>query len=295
MIPASKFGQSSEGSDLGELSPEEQTVITAVQAIWESILNQVVEPSTDFFKSGAGSMDVTRLVEAVIELDACTGLALANEDVYMATTFEDFTNLIVLKLRSGGGGGEVRVEYEGVTLVANKRTLRFPTQLFINNRFVDATGGKTTQSINPADESVICTVQCASKEDVNTAVLAADAAFKTGDWATMNARDRGKLLFKLADLMEAHKEELATLESLDSGAVYTLAVKTHVGMSIDTWRYFAGWCDKIQGSTIPINNARPNRNLTFTKREPIGVCGIVTPWNYPLVPDATPTFATPTI
>lgn len=92
------------------------------------------------------------------------------------------------------------------------------------------------------------------------------------------------LLFsRLADLMEEHKEELATLETIDSGAVYTLALKTHVGMSIETWRYFAGWCDKIQGSTIPISHARPNRNLTFTRREPIGVCGLVTPWNYPLM------------
>jgi formyltetrahydrofolate dehydrogenase len=70
--------------------------------------------------------------------------------------------------------------------------------------------------------------------------------------------------------MEQHKEELATIESIDSGAVYTLALKTHVGMSIETWRYFAGWCDKIHGSTIPISHARPNRNLTFTKKEPIG-------------------------
>lgn len=83
--------------------------------------------------------------------------------------------------------------------------------------------------------------------------------------------------------MDQHREELATLESLDSGAVYTLALKTHIGMSIETWRYFAGWCDKIQGSTIPISHARPNRNLTFTKREPIGVCGLITPWNYPLM------------
>lgn len=83
--------------------------------------------------------------------------------------------------------------------------------------------------------------------------------------------------------MEQHKEELATLESLDSGAVYTLALKTHIGMSVETWRYFAGWCDKIQGSTIPISHARPNRNLTFTRKEPLGVCGLVTPWNYPLM------------
>ena len=71
--------------------------------------------------------------------------------------------------------------------------------------------------------------------------------------------------------MDQHKEELATLESIDSGAVYTLALKTHVGFSIDTFRYFAGWCDKIQGSTIPINNARPNSNLCLTKREPLGL------------------------
>ena len=79
------------------------------------------------------------------------------------------------------------------------------------------------------------------------------------------------------------KEELATIESIDSGAVYTLALKTHIGMSIATWRYFAGWCDKIEGSTIPINNARPNRNLAITRKYPIGVCGLITPWNYPLM------------
>ncbi len=73
-------------------------------------------------------------------------------------------------------------------------------------------------------------------------------AFYEGEWGKMSARDRGKLLYKLADLMEADKEEMATIESIDSGAVYTLAIKTHIGMSIDTWRYFAGWCDKIQVS-----------------------------------------------
>ena len=67
------------------------------------------------------------------------------------------------------------------------------------------------------------------------------AAFHEGDWGRMSARERGTLLFKLADLMEEHKEELATIEAIDSGAVYTLALKTHVGMSIDTWRYMAGW------------------------------------------------------
>ncbi|KAK3722291.1 hypothetical protein QZH41_009326 [Actinostola sp. cb2023] len=99
------------------------------------------------------------------------------------------------------------------------------------------------------------------------------------------------MLLLLADLMEEHTEELATIECLDSGAVYTLALKTHIGMSIDTIRYFAGWCDKIHGLTIPVNNAKPNKNLCYTKREPFGydisvclrVCGLIVPWNYPLM------------
>merc|ERR1719500_2556889 len=92
------------------------------------------------------------------------------------------------------------------------------------------------------------------------------------------------MIMKLADLMDRDKEELATIESIDSGAVYTLALKTHIGMSIATWRYFAGWCDKIEGGTVPINHSSPtNRNLAITRKYPIGVCGLVTPWNYPLM------------
>ena len=99
----------------------------------------------------------------------------------------------------------------------------------------------------------------------------------------MNARDRGRLIARLADLMDQHKEELAIIESIDSGAVYTLAVKTHVGMSIDAFRYFAGWADKIHGKSIPINHNRPARDLCITRREPFGVCALITPWNYPLM------------
>lgn len=99
----------------------------------------------------------------------------------------------------------------------------------------------------------------------------------------MNARDRGRLLNRLADLMEQRKEELAMIESIDSGAVYTLAIKTHVGMSIDAFRYFAGWTDKIHGKSIPINHNRPARDMCITRREPFGVCALITPWNYPLM------------
>lgn len=278
MIPAHKYGQAEEAQEKLELTEEELKMADTIKAVWIGILSSTdISNETDFFKMGAGSMDVARLVEEVKE--KCN-IELKNEDVYMATTLEAFVQLTA---RKGRGLDEEEFTYDAIEMEANKRTIRFPHQLFINNVFVDAKDNVTFDTINPTDESVICKVSKASVEDTDLAVAAAKAAFEEGEWGKMNARDRGKLMFKLADLMEEHKEELATIESIDSGAVYTLAIKTHVGMSIDTFRYFAGWCDKIQGSTIPINHARPNRNLTYTRKEPVGVCAIVTPWNYPLM------------
>ncbi|XP_072106686.1 cytosolic 10-formyltetrahydrofolate dehydrogenase-like [Mobula birostris] len=280
MIPASKYFSSTESSSL-ELTEEEKKIKEEIRAVWKGILSNVAEivETTDFFKSGAASMDVVRLVEE-IRLK-CNGLQLQNEDVYMATTFEDFMQMIVRKFRGEDEEEEMVIDY--IEMNVNNMTIRMPHQAFINGEFVDAEGGNWYHSINPTDGSVICKVSLAQVSDVDKAVSAAREAFETGEWGKMNPRDRGRLIYRLADLMEEHQEELATIEAIDSGAVYTLALKTHVGMSIQTFRYFAGWCDKIQGSTIPINQARPNRNLTFTRREPIGVCGIVIPWNYPLM------------
>ncbi|XP_045350016.1 cytosolic 10-formyltetrahydrofolate dehydrogenase isoform X1 [Leopardus geoffroyi] len=280
MIPASRFFSGADSSVL-ELTEAELVMAETVRSAWKRILPSVleVEDSTDFFKSGAASVDVVRLVEEVKEL--CDGLELENEDVYMATTFGDFIQLLVRKLRGDNKESECIIDY--VEKAVNKLTLRMPHQLFIGGLFVDAEGAKTYETINPTDGSVICQVSLAQVSDVDKAVAAAKDAFENGLWGKISARDRGRLLYRLADLMEQHQEELATIEALDAGAVYTLALKTHVGMSIQTFRYFAGWCDKIQGSTIPINQARPNRNLTLTRKEPIGVCGIVIPWNYPLM------------
>lgn len=280
MIPASQYFKSSDSTTL-QLSDEEKKISGEIRAAWERILTNVlmVEDSTDFFKAGAASMDVVRLVEEV-KLK-CGGLQLQNEDVYMATTFGEFIQMLVRRMRGDDGKEELVIDY--VEKNINNMTIKMPHQLFVNGMFVDAEGNKTYETINPTDGTAICKVSLAQIADVDKAVAAAKDAFENGEWGKMNARDRGRLIYKLADLMEEHQEELATIESIDSGAVYTLALKTHVGMSIQTFRYFAGWCDKIQGSTIPINQARPNRNLTFTKREPIGVCGIVIPWNYPLM------------
>lgn len=275
-IHASKYGKISE-SEVLEFTEEELKIAEGLRRIWTDILKIDVDDHTDFFASGAGSMDVVRLVE---ELKDNFGVSLQNTDVFMAPVFKELTTTIVLAAR--GNVAVKEIKYDAVVLQANNMTLRFPKQLFIDGEFVNG-HGKLIDTINPHDESVICSVESATAEDVDRAVKAAKKAFEQGEWGKISARERGALLFKLANLMEEHKEELATLESIDSGAVYTLALKTHVGMSIETWRYFAGWCDKIHGSTIPISHARPNRNLTFTRREPIGVCGLVTPWNYPLM------------
>jgi len=278
MIAANKYGQASDDDVKLELSSEEMEIANKIKDIWKGILNLgSIEDDTDFFKAGAASMDVARLVE---EVKQKCDVVLANEDVYMNTDYANFLKRSVMISR-GLGEEEFKCDYK--TVEVNGKQIQMPNQLFINGEFVEAQSGKTFETINPTDESVLAEVSFGAKEDINLAVAAAKEAFYEGPWATMNARDRGTLMYKLADLMDEHREELAYIESMDSGAVYTLALKTHIGMSIDTIRYFAGWCDKIQGDTIPINHARPSKNLCFTKKEPIGVCGLIVPWNYPLM------------
>ncbi|XP_053664538.1 cytosolic 10-formyltetrahydrofolate dehydrogenase [Anopheles marshallii] len=281
VIPAGQwFEQSAKVIPL-ELNEKERKQDTLLRNIWKSILQVEIETETDFFACGAGSMDVVRLVE---EVKDTLEVPISNETLFMAPMYGEFLQEVVRRLRTGGSdrGANIGCDYKHVVFKANRRQISVPTQMFINGRFVDAEDGKTIAIVNPTNEQVICEVASASKSDVNEAVLAADEAFR-GVWTSVSARERGQLMYKLADLMEQHKEELATIEAIDSGAVYTLALKTHVGMSIDAWRYYAGWADKIEGTTIPVNPARPNYVLTFTKKEPIGVCALVTPWNYPLM------------
>jgi len=278
-VKAHEFGEEKEAEEELVLSPDEENWIEKIRGVWEGILKIAVDNDTDFFGAGAGSMDVVRLIEEVKEV---CGVVLANENVFMATQFGDFVRTVIIFSR--GGGGKKMQEYTKVRMHVNKMDISFPHQLFIDGLFCDATSGKKLKSIDPRDESLICEVESASKEDVDRACRAAHRAFVDGEWGKMNARDRSTLIFRLADLMDRDKEELATIESIDSGAVYTLALKTHIGMSIATWRYMAGWCDKIEGGTIPINNSSPtNRNLSITRKYPVGVCGLITPWNYPLM------------
>uniref|UniRef100_A0A7N5KFH8 10-formyltetrahydrofolate dehydrogenase n=1 Tax=Ailuropoda melanoleuca TaxID=9646 RepID=A0A7N5KFH8_AILME len=269
MIPASQYFSAGETSVV-ELTAEEVKVAETIKVIWAGILSNVpvIEDSTDFFKSGASSMDVVRLVEEIRQ--KCGGLQLQNEDVYMATKFEDFIQKVVRKLR--GEDQEVELVVDYVSKEVNEMIVKMPYQCFINGEFTDADDGKTYDTINPTDGSTICKVSYASLVDVDKAVAAAKDAFEKGEWGRMNARERGRLMYRLADLLEENQEELATIEALDSGAVYTLALKTHIGMSVQTFRYFAGWCDKIQVTPL---TALKFAELSVKAGFPKGVINII--------------------
>lgn len=154
-----------------------------------------------------------------------------------------------------------------------------PTQLLIGGEFRDAVSGKTFPSINPATEEVIAQVAEADAPDIDAAVLAARAAYDNKNWSGMAARDRSKLLWKLGDLILQHADELAITETMDNGKPLFESRNVDVPMAAETFYYYAGWCTKIEGETIPV----PGNYLNYTLREPYGVCGIITPWNFPLL------------
>lgn len=148
---------------------------------------------------------------------------------------------------------------------------------FINNEFVKGAEGKTFETINPADEKAITSVHEATEKDVDTAVAAARAAFE-GEWRNVTPSDRGKLLVKLAELIERDFEQIAAIESLDNGKALTMS-KADLGNAVGCIRYYAGWSDKIHGQTIDTNP----ETLSYTRHEPIGVCGQIIPWNFPIL------------
>lgn len=150
-------------------------------------------------------------------------------------------------------------------------------QLFIDGRFVDALSGETLATLNPHDNSPIADVAMAGRADVDLAVSAAQRALPT--WSRMAAADRGRVLLKLADLIEANTEELARLESLDTGHPIKDSRALDVPRTAACYRYFGGMADKFQGETIPVEAGF----LNYTLREPVGVVGQVVPWNFPLM------------
>jgi acyl-CoA reductase-like NAD-dependent aldehyde dehydrogenase len=154
---------------------------------------------------------------------------------------------------------------------------RVQTDLFINGEFVKAQDGKTAPTINPHDNSVIADVAQAGRADVDKAVKAAQAAFPK--WSALSASERGRLLLKLADLIEENAENLATIESLDTGHPMRDTTRLDVPRTAGCFRYFGGMADKYEGSVVPVDAGF----LNYLLRQPVGVVGCIVPWNFPLM------------
>jgi aldehyde dehydrogenase (NAD+) len=156
------------------------------------------------------------------------------------------------------------------------------TQLLINNRWVASESGETFVTVNPSTGEEICRVAAADSADVDKAVQAARKAFEQGPWRKISASERGRFLYRLADLIEKNADELARLEALDNGKPVSVAKRVDVAKSAACYRYFAGWADKVQGKTIPIDG----EFFCYTRHEPVGVVGQIIPWNYPMLMQA---------
>src|SRR6202051_4979300 len=160
-----------------------------------------------------------------------------------------------------------------------------PRKMLINGKWVNAASGRTFPTYNPATGEVLAQVAEGDRADIDAAVQAARRAFDSGPWSRMTASERGKLVWKLADLLEEHLEEFATLETLDNGKPLTVARAADVPLAVEMFRYMAGWATKLEGTTIPLSVPyTPGVNYhAYTLREPVGVVGQIIPWNFPLL------------
>jgi phenylacetaldehyde dehydrogenase len=158
-------------------------------------------------------------------------------------------------------------------------------KILINGKWVEAASGKTFATYNPATGEVLARVAEGDREDIDRAVKAARKAFETGRWSQLTPSERGRAIWKLADLLEENLEEFAELESLDNGKPLKIARAADVPLAVDLLRYMAGWATKIEGNTIPISvpYAPGAKFLAYTLREPVGVVGQIIPWNFPLL------------
>ncbi|TKK85937.1 aldehyde dehydrogenase family protein [Herbidospora galbida] len=160
-----------------------------------------------------------------------------------------------------------------------------PRQLFIGGQWVDAASGRTFATPNPATGDTLAHIAEADREDVDRAVRAARAAFEEGPWSRMTASERGRVIWRIGDLIEQYGDELAQLESLDNGKPYAVARAADIPLAAELFRYMAGWATKIEGNTISLSVPyMPGSEFhAYTLREPIGVVAQIIPWNFPLL------------
>jgi phenylacetaldehyde dehydrogenase len=173
-----------------------------------------------------------------------------------------------------------------VTLDRNvEQFISAPRQLFINGQWTDAASGKTFATPEPATGDTLANVAEGDAEDIDRAVRASRRAFEEGPWSRMTASERGRIIWRIGDLILEHTDELAQLESLDNGKPFAVARAADVPLAADLFHYMAGWATKIEGNTISISVPyMPGANFhSYTLREPVGVCGQIIPWNFPLL------------
>ncbi|MBV8990634.1 MAG: aldehyde dehydrogenase family protein, partial [Solirubrobacterales bacterium] len=158
-------------------------------------------------------------------------------------------------------------------------------KLLIDGQWVEAASGKTYTTLNPATEEVLAEVAHGEAEDVERAVKAARKAFADDSpWRRMNASDRGRIIWKISELIEEHADDFAMLETLDNGKPFAVARAADVPLAADLFRYMAGWTTKIEGNTVPISALpAPGEYHAYTLRDPVGVVGQIIPWNFPLL------------
>lgn len=156
-------------------------------------------------------------------------------------------------------------------------------KMLINGKWVDSASGKTFKTYNPATGEVLSNVAEGDTEDIDRAVKAARTAFETGPWSKISPSERGQMIWRLGDLLQKHLEEFAQLESLDNGKPLKIARVADLPLSIDHFRYYAGWATKIEGNTVPMSGWKQGMFHAYTLREPVGVVGQIIPWNFPLL------------
>src|SRR5581483_1480809 len=156
-----------------------------------------------------------------------------------------------------------------------------PRKMLIDGKWVDSVSGKTFPTYDPSTGKVMAQIAEGDSADVDLAVKSSRRAFDKGAWRKMSASERGRLIWKLGDLLEKNLEEFAQLESIDNGKPVAVARVADVPLAVDLFRYMAGWATKIEGNTIPIS--APGRYLAYTLREPVGVVAQIIPWNFPLL------------
>ena len=154
-----------------------------------------------------------------------------------------------------------------------------PNKLYIEGEFRDASGGESFGTFNPATEELITEVSSAGVEDVNVAVTGARKAFESGDWREMSARERGRILWRIGELLRDNVEEVAILETIDNGKPIFESRYVDIPMVSEVFQYYAGWADKLHGEVVPVSG----KALDYTLREPLGVVAAIVPWNFPLL------------